>query len=218
MNPQKKTQIYWPHYKQLPVYLSRRKNLTPPPKQPGRKIHGKKETPEEHLDTDEVKGGIGDDPQEEENKQIAGNALGMKQPNINSFFHPAQTKPDTIRTPVQKDQMSMEALEEHLTIGKVVGIPPTELSPDTNRVLGHKLNFESEEFAENEGETTSLDEFDFEEEEHNGKEGETSTIKETEINVKKRPLNSPAESTLEAKTAKTNQSQLPVKQRKNNHQ
>ena len=218
VNPQKKTQMYWLQYKQLPVYLTRRKNLTPPPKQPGRKIHGKKETPEEHLATDEVKGGIGDDPQEEENKQIAGNALGMKQPNINSFFHPAQTKPDTIRTPVQKDQMSMEALEEHLTIGKVVGIPPTELSPDTNRVLGHKLNFESEEFAENEGETTSLDEFDFEEEEHNGKEGETSTIKETEINVKKRPLNSPAESTLEAKTAKTNQSQLPVKQRKNNHQ
>ena len=105
--------------------------------------------------------------------------------------------------------MSMEALEEHLTIGKVVGIPPTELSPDTNRVLGHKLNFESEEFAENEGETTALDEFEFEEEGHNGKE--------TEINVKKRPLNSPAESTLEAKTAKTNQSQLPVKQRKNNH-
>ena len=209
VNPQKKTQIYWPQYKQLPVYLTRRKNLTPPPKQPGRKTNGKKETPEEHLATDEVKGVFGDDPQEEENKQIAGNALGMKQPNINSFFHPAQSKPDTIRTPVQKDQMSMEALEEHLTIGKVVGIPPTELSPDTNRVLGHKLNFESEEFAENEGETTALDEFEFEEEGHNGKE--------TEINVKKRPLNSPAESTLEAKTAKTNQSQLPVKQRKNNH-
>ena len=140
----------------------------------------------------------------------------MKQPNINSFFHPAHTKPDTTRTPVQKDQMSMEALEEHLTIGKVVGISPTELSPDTNRLLGHKLNFESEEFEENAGETTALDEFDFEEE-HNGKEGETSTIKAAEINVKKRPLNSPAESTLEAKTAKTSQSQLPVKQRKNNH-
>ena len=209
VNPEKKTQIYWPQYKQLPVYLTRRKNLTPPPKQPGRKTNGKKETPEEHLATDEVKGVFGDDPQEEEDKQIAGNALGMKQPNINSFFHPAQSKPDTIRTPVQKDQMSMEALEEHLTIGKVVGIPPTELSPDTNRVLGHKLNFESEEFAENQGETTVLDEFEFEEEGHNGKE--------TEINVKKRPLNSPAESTLEAKTAKTNQSQLPVKQRKNNH-
>ena len=209
VNPQKKTQIYWPQYKQLPVYLTRRKNLTPPPKQLGRKTNGKKETPEEHLATDEVKGVFGDDPQDEENKQLAGNALGMKQPNINSFFHPAQSKPDTIRTPVQKDQMSMEALEEHLTIGKVVGIPPTELSPDTNRVLGHKLNFESEEFAENEGETTALDEFEFEEEGHNGKE--------TEINVKKRPLNSPAESTLEAKTAKTNQSQLPVKQRKNNH-
>ena len=67
------------------------------------------------------------------------------------------------------------------------------------------------------GETPALDEFEFEDDEHNGKEGETSTIKETEINVKKRPLNSPAESTLEAKTAKTSQSQLPVKQRKNNH-
>ena len=218
VNPQKKTKIYWPQYKQLPVYLTRRKNLTPPPKQHGRKIHDNKEDiPEEHLATDEVKRVVGDDPQEEEIKQIAGNALGMKQPNINSFFQPAHTKPD-IRTPVQKDQISMEALEEHLTIGKVVGISPTELSPDTNRLLGHKLNFESEEFAVNVGETPAVDEFDFEEEEHNGKEGETSTIKETEINVKKRPLNSPAESTLEAKTAKTNQSQLPVKQRKNNHQ
>ena len=218
VNPEKKTRIYWPQYKQLPVYLTRRKNLTPPPKQPGRKIHDdQKETLEEHLVMDEVKAVSGSDSQEEDIKQIAGNALGMKQPNINSFFHPAQTKPDTIRTPVQKDQKSMEALEEHLTIGKVVGISPTELSPDTNRLLGHKLNFESEEFAENAGETHALDEFDFEEEQHNGKEGESPTLKETEINVKKRPLNSPAESTLEPKTAKTSQSQLPVKQRKNNH-
>ena len=91
------------------------------------------------------------------------------------------------------------------------------MSPDTNRLLGHKLNFESEEFAENAGETHALDEFDIEEEQHDGKEGETPTLNETEINVKKRPLNSPAESTLEPKTAKTSQSQLPVKQRKNNH-
>ena len=52
----------------------------------------------------------------------------------------------------------------------------------------------------------------------NGKKVDNPTSKETGINIKKRPLNSPAESTLEPKTAKTSQSQLPVKQRKNNHQ
>ena len=62
-----------------------------------------------------------------------------------------------------------------------------------------------------------VDEFDFEYEEHNEKEGDTPASKETGMNVKKRPLNSPAESTVEPKTAKTSQSQLPVKQRKHNH-
>ena len=91
------------------------------------------------------------------------------------------------------------------------------MSPNTNRILGHKLNFDSEEYAENVGETPALDEFDFEDDEHDGKKDDNPTSKETGINVKKRPLNSPAESTLEPKTAKTTQSQLPVKQRKNNH-
>ena len=107
--------------------------------------------------------------------------------------------------------MSMDALEEFES-GKVVSVSANDLSPDTNRILGHKLNFDSEEYAENVGETPALDEFDFEDDEHN----DNPTSKETGINVKKRPLNSPAESTLEPKTAKTSQSQLPVKQRKNN--
>ena len=218
VNLERKTKIYWPQYKQLPVYLTRRKNLTPPPKQSGRRIHDKKELLEGHPATDEVKGVInGDDLHEDGAKQIAGNPLGMKQPNINSFFQPAQTKGDTMRTPVQKDQISMEALEEHFTNGKVVSVSAKDLSPDTNRILGHKLNFDSEEYAENVGETPALDEFDFEDDEHDGKKDDNPTSKETGINVKKRPLNSPAESTLEPKTAKTTQSQLPVKQRKNNH-
>ena len=213
VNPQKKTKIYWPQYKQLPVYLTKRKNLTPPPKQPERKIHDdKKELPEE-----QDKGVIGDDPQAEGNKQTAGNAMGLKQPNINSFFHPAQSKCDIVLTPVQKDQMTMEVLEEYEKNGKIVGVSPNALSPDTNRILGHKLDFESDEYAEDVGETPAPEEFDFEYEEHNEKEGDTPASKETGMNVKKRPLNSPAESTVEPKTAKTSQSQLPVKQRKNNH-
>ena len=111
----------------------------------------------------------------------------------------------------------MEALEEHFTNGKVVSVSANDLSPDTNRILGHKLNFDSEEYAENAGETPALDESDFEDDEYTGKKIDNPTSKETGLNVKKRPLNSPAESTLEPKTAKTTQSQLPVKQRKNNH-
>ena len=173
VNLEKKTKIYWPQYKQLPVYLTRRKNLTPSPKQPGRRIHDKKELNEEHL-ADEVKGVIdGDDVHEDGAKQIAGNALGMKQPNINSFFQPAQTKCDTMRTPVQKDLMSMDALEEHFESGKVVRVSANDLSPDTNRILGHKLNFDSEEYAEKEGETPALDEFDFEDNKYNGKKDDS---------------------------------------------
>ena len=213
VNPQNKTKIYWPQYKQLPVYLTKRKNLTPPPKQSGRKTHDDKK---EHPTTDEVKEVDGDDPHEGGNKQTAGNAMGLKQPNINSFFHPAQSKCDSVLTPLQKDLMTMDVLEEYDVNGKIIGVPPNALSPDTNRILGHKLDFESDDFAENVDETPAIEEFDFEDEKYIEKEGDTPESKETGINDKKRPLNSPAESTVEPKTAKTSQSQLPVKQRKNN--
>ena len=150
-------------------------------------------------------------------KQTAGNAMGLKQPNINSFFQPAQSKCDSVLTPLQKDLMTMEVLEKYDTNGKIIGVSPNALSPDTNRILGHKLDFESDEYAENLGETPAPEDFDFEDEEHDEKEGDTPEPKETGTNVKKRPLNSPAESTVEPKTAKTSQSQLPVKQRKHNH-
>ena len=113
--------------------------------------------------------------------------------------------------------MTMEVLEKYDTNGKIIGVSPNALSPDTNRILGHKLDFESDEYAENLGETPAPEDFDFEDEEQDEKEGDTPEPKETGTNVKKRPLNSPAESTVEPKTAKTSQSQLPVKQRKNNN-
>ena len=44
-------------------------------------------------------------------------------------------------------------------------------------LLGHKLNFDSEEYAENVGETPALDEFDFEDDVQNGKKVDNPTSK-----------------------------------------
>ena len=49
------------------------------------------------------------------------------------------------------------------------------------QLLGHKLDFESDDYAEDVGETPAPEEFDFEYEEHNEKEGETPASKETGI-------------------------------------
>ena len=88
--------------------------------------------------------------------------------------------------------MTMDVLEEYDVNGKIIYVPPNALSPDTNKVLGHKLDFESDDYAENVGKTPAIEDFDFEDEKYIEKEGDTPESKETGVNVKKRPLNSPA--------------------------
>ena len=51
----------------------------------------------------------------------------------------------------------MEVLEEYEKKGKIVVVFQNALSPDTNRILDHKLDFESDDYAENVGETLALE-------------------------------------------------------------